>query len=255
MTIYTDQNLSEDKSNTDILIPFFMDNEDRLHNLNFVVDFLQNFGFSNIYVREYYDARSPEYGIISKIGKGFTHTPLEEDNFNKMRCVNEMVGMSNSKYLAVYDVDVIFSKRSLVQTLQMLREGADVVYPYDGRFYNVPKSFLKNLKGGQINLDDCELCNPMSYGGAVFFNRESFTRGGKCNPNFKNVGFDDNELYIRFQRLGFSIKRANGPLLHLDHIRSETSVEKSQYLNHNMSIYNHIASCPLEQLKQEITTW
>lgn len=256
MMTFFEKSLLELKSEVDILIPLYVDHPDRIWNLYFVVDKLKSFGFSNIYIRNYTDDDNIRFTLNWDDSVYYSHYHLKDfDNFNKMQCINEMVDMCDSKYLAIWDVDVIFPKSNLLQTLELLKNGADVVYPYDGRFYNVPKTKFEDLDEGQINLDECELWNPNSFGGAVFFNRDSFIEGGKCNPNFKNVGFDDNEIEMRFRRLGYNIQRANGPLLHLEHFRSETSVEQSPYLNYNMAIYNHIANCPIEELKEEIKTW
>lgn len=256
MMTFFEKSLQELKSEVDILIPLYVDHPDRIWNLYFVVDKLKSFGFSNIFIRNYTDDNNIRFSLNWDDSVKYSHHHLKDfDNFNKMKCVNEMVDMCESKYLAIYDVDVIFPKKNLLQTLQLLKDGADVVYPYDGHFYNVPKTKFEDLDKGQINLDDCELCNPGSYGGAVFYNRKSFIEGGKCNPNFKNVGFDDNELYVRFAKLGYDVRRTEGPLLHLDHYRSETSVEQSPFLNHNMQIYNNICAMSKEQLLEEIKTW
>jgi hypothetical protein len=252
----TEMNLSSAKSETDILIPLYVDHPDRINNIKFAIKYLKDYGFSNIYVREYYISRSPEYELCELIGDKFSSVFIENfDNFNKMQCVNELAKLSNSKYLAIWDCDVVFPKSNLNEALQMLENGSDVVYPYDGRFYNVLKSDHEILKQGMVNLEHCELCNPNSWGGAVFFKRDVFEEGGRCNPRFKNVGFDDNEIRIRFAKLGYGIDRTSGVLLHLDHHRSETSVEHSQYLNYNMGIYNHIMSLTPEQLKEEIKNW
>lgn len=257
METFTETNFQDAVSNTDILIPLYVDHPDRMANLRIVIKYLKSIGFENIFVREYYDARSPEFELIGLLGPDkFTYYPIgANDNFNKMQCINELADMSNSKYLAIWDVDVVFPKSNIRSALSHLVRGGDVVYPYDGRFYNVLKSDFKSLERGEINLDNCELCNTHSYGGAVFFNRESFVGGGKCNPNFKNVGFDDNEIFVRFRRLEFDISRTSGPLLHLDHYRSETSVEHSKFIDHNMQIYNRVCNMPIEDLKKEIKTW
>jgi hypothetical protein len=244
------------KSETDILIPLYVDHPDRINNVIFVIKYLHKYGFSNIYVREYYDARSPEYGLCQLIGNKFSSVFIENfDNFNKMQCVNELAELSNSKYLAIWDCDVVFPKSNLNEALELLTIGRDVVYPYNGAFYNVPKSLHKSIGKAEMSLSEFELCNPHSWGGAVFFRRDVFEEGGRCNPRFKNVGFDDNEIHARFSKLGYRIDRTSGVLLHLDHHRSETSVEHSQYLNYNMGVYNHIINLTHEQLREEIKNW
>lgn len=232
-----------------------MDHPDRIQNATMVINHLKACKFSNIFIREYHTS-APTQELAEIEGVSYSSVLISDfDNFNKMKCINDLTKQTENEYLAVYDVDAIIPKRGLIDAIALLHAGADVVYPYNGEFYNVPKTHFYELLQGKIDLIDCELCNPNSYGGVVFFNRASFVSGGMCNPNFKNVGFDDNELFMRFSRLGFTVKRTQNPLLHLDHFRSNTSVENSVFLNHNMGIYNHIVNCPIEQLKEEIKTW
>jgi len=256
MTTSTDQNSQDILSNIDILIPLYLDHSDRIFNTKTVVKHLKSQGFKNIFIKEYHTTESPNEEISNLDGVNFYHKYITNfDNFNKMECVNELSNISSGEYVAIYDADVIIPRRAMVKTAELLNSGVNVVYPYGGEFYNVPKDKFKDLESGKISLDDCELCNPCSYGGAVFFNRTIFEDGGMCNPNFKNVGFDDNEIFVRFSRLGYTIGRVEGPLLHLDHVRSNTSVENSAYLNHNMQIYNHILNCDINDLKNEIKIW
>lgn len=238
--------------NIDILIPLYVDHEDRIANLKNVIYVLNSYGIDSIYVREYYK----DIPKFDGNGCHFTSVKMEDDNFNKMKCVNEMANQCSKPYLAVYDVDVIVLKKDLYDSIQMLESGFDVVYPYDGKFFNIPKPLIYDfIRNRKLNLEDCELCNPNSWGGCVIYQRDVFIEGGKCNPNFKNVGFDDNELYVRFSRLGYKVGRTKNPILHLDHFRSETSVEHSIHLQHNMDIYNNICVMSIDKMKEEIKSW
>jgi hypothetical protein len=241
-------------NNIDFLMPIYVDHEDRLINLKYVLHTLNSYGFNNLIIKEYYKdfPKCKDFEVPVK----YFSEELKDDNFNKMKCVNELFDISTSKYISIYDIDVIIPKKDLLESLAFLEESADIVYPYNGMFLNIPKSKLNEFKTTKkINFEDCEIANPNSYGGCVIYNRKVFEDGGKCNPTFKNVGFDDNELFIRFSRLGYNIKRTHGPLLHMEHYRSETSVENSIFLNHNMQIYNYICTLPIEKLKEEIKSW
>lgn len=238
--------------NIDFLIPLYVEHEDRLTNITNVISILKSYGANSIHVREYYK----NYPKFNGEGCSYTSVQLVEDNFNKMQCINEMVELCSKPYLSIYDADVVVFKKDLIQAISLLDSGVDVVYPYNGQFLSIPKKMISDfVKTYKIDLEKCELANPNSYGGCVIYKRSVFEEGGKCNPKFKNVGFDDNELYIRFSRLGYNIQRTSGPLLHMEHFRSETSVEHSIFLNHNMQIYNSICTMPIEKLKEEIKSW
>lgn len=242
------------QNNLDFLLPVFVDHEDRLINLDYVLETLHSYGFSNFLIKEYYnhEPKCEEF----KVPVTYLNEKLIDDNFNKMKCINELFEISTNKFVSIYDIDVIITKKDLLDSLNLLQKDADVVYPYNGSFFNIPKIILNDFKKTKsVDLNKCELANPNSYGGCVIYKRSVFEEGGKCNPNFKNVGFDDNELHVRFSRLGYNIQRTSGPLLHMDHFRSETSVENSIFLNHNMQIYNSICSMPIEKLKKEINYW
>lgn len=241
---------------TDIafLIPLYVEHEDRLSNLKYSLATLYGQGFTNIFIKEYY-VDHPKFEDIGVPVKYFSEE-LRDDNFNKMKCVNELSELTDSDYISIYDVDVIIPKSQMMEAFELFENGADVVYPYDGLFLSVPTRHLQSFRETKtINFEDCEMANPNSYGGCVIYRRDIFEEGGRCNPNFKNVGFDDNELFVRFQRLGYNIKRTSGPLLHMEHYRSETSVEHSVFLNHNIQIYNHICQTPIDNLREEIKSW
>lgn len=238
--------------NIDILMPLYVEHEDRLTNINHVLSILKSYGLTSIYVREYYKDTPKFNGDCCN----YTSVKLDDDNFNKMKCINEMLDLCSNPYISIYDVDVIIFKKDLLQSIEMLESGYDVVYPYDGKFLSIPKALISDfIKTRKIDFDKLELANPNSWGGCVIYKRDSFIEGGKCNPNFKNVGFDDNELSVRFSRLGYNVGRTQNPLLHLEHHRSETSVEHSAYISHNMAIYNHICSVPIDKLRDEIKSW
>lgn len=255
MKTFTEEISQELKSKTDILIPLYEDHKDRIFNLKFVIQNLKSYGFDNIHVREIHSNDKSGNTFIAGGVKKYSREIVDSDNFNKMKCINDMISECGGDCIAIWDVDVFFPRSNIENAMRLLYEGSDVVYPYDGEFYNIPKDEFCNLDSGNVDLSKCELCNENSYGGSVFFNKKSFIEGGMCNPNFKNVGFDDNEIFVRFHKLGYDIQRTSGPLLHLDHFRSETSVEKSEFLNDNMAEYNRICGMNKEQLEEEIKTW
>ena len=238
----------------DILIPVFIDNDDRLVNLYNTVNLLKKYDFIKIYIGEYY-IDNPRVQINDGNVKVVT-TTINSDFFNKMSCVNELFDISTSQYVAVYDADVLIFKKSLINALNMLDNGYDLVYPYNGYFYNLPKPIThKLLNTENFCLSECILWNKNSYGGCVIFNRNVFLSGGKCNPNFKNVGYDDNEIFERFSKLGYVIGRTDYPILHMEHDRSHTAFGSNKYELHNATECSRIFKMNKQQLIEEIKTW
>lgn len=243
-------------TDVDILIPVFIDNEDRISNLKNSVKSLRKHNFLKIYVREYY-YDSPKIDNLSN-GEiiSYSNKKITENYFNKMKCINELFELSSSPIIAIYDVDVLIFSKSLFKVIKMFEDGYQVVYPYNGCFYNIPKFLLKNfLQSKKIDLNECILWNTNSYGGCVFFKRETFKEGGKCNPYFKNVGYDDNEIFIRFQKLGYKIGRTDTPILHMDHERSQTAFGNNEYEKYNAEIFSLIMNKNKDELMEEIKKW
>jgi hypothetical protein len=249
MTTSIEQTLPYQISDISVIIPLYVDHEDRLTNLNTLLNYLESVGIHNIFINEHF-SETPKGG-----GAHHMATYIGDAVYNKMKCVNEAFECCRGRIVAIWDVDVIFPKSSIYKTIELFNLGSDVVYPYNGQFYNVPKIEFSNLWNGEINMSKCELCNPNSYGGCVMIKREVFENGGKGNPNIQHVGFDDNEIYVRFYKLGYTINRVDAPLFHMEHFRSETAVENTPYLNANMRIYNQICAMSKEQLINEITAW
>lgn len=252
------------QSNLDILIPVSIDHEDRLRNLNIVLNYLSKAKFTNIFIREYYnDNPKTEHLKKQYSNYNFSFMPKPYNYFNKMSCINELFliskGHTKNTVACWYDVDVLVNKKSLITATQMLEDKRyDIVYPYDGNFFDIPANTVKSLVtdlNTPIELKTCTLFNKSSWGGCAVFLKESFVAGGMCNPNFKNVGYDDDEFLMRFRRLGFKIGRTNGVLLHLNHFRGNTSFNFNDYTQNNINEVTKVTHMPLEDLKQYIKSW
>jgi len=246
---------------TDFIIPAFMDHEDRKRNLSIVLAYLKKIGAKNVYVREYYKEQSKIKDLTDSYPE--FHFSFKENNelyFNKMLCINEIfLQFSKSKVVSFYDVDVLFSKKDLVEASNLiLNKTYDVVYPYNGYFYDIPAKTVNQLVtdfNTPINLSECTLFNKGSHGGGALFNREVFYEGGMCNPNFKNVGYDDDEIKWRFSKLGYKIGRTSGVLLHLNHFRGNTSFNYNDFTTNNVNEVEKVSKMPPEELRQYIKSW
>ena len=239
--------------NLDILIPLYIDHDDRLSNLTNVIKILKTYNCNNIYVNEYFKD-VPKATFIE--GINYNNVKINDTSFNKMTCINEMAKKSKNKFLAIYDVDVIVNKNALIKSLEMLNVESDFVYPYNGHFYEIPKSSINEIiTSGNITLSICSLIHPNSCGGCVIFKREVFELGGMCNPNFKNVGFDDDEIKARFLKLGYKMGKTENPIFHLEHARTSTSYGISVYDKHNQQEYYRICNMTNNQLLEEVSKW
>lgn len=239
----------------DFLIPLYIDHDDRISNFLNIVNILTEYGATNIHVEEHFhDTPKAENLLKNKIT--YSNLKIQDSFFNKMFCVNNLAKKTNNKYLSIYDVDVVVTKKDLKQSIKMLEEGFDFVYPYNGKFFDVPKNQIQSfLSKKEIKTDVCRLANNNSVGGCVIFKRNVFNDGGMCNPNFKNCGYDDNEIQSRFLKLDYKMGRTNNPLFHLEHQRTHTSTGVNVFDNHNMHEFMRINKMSKTELLEEINKW
>lgn len=243
--------------NIDFIIPVFVEHEDRLRNLKIAVKYLSALGCKNIFINEYYKESPKARDIVSSyISKNITN----ENFYNKMACGNEVFdSLCTKEIVCLYDTDVLIAKKDFIDCFNKLTSKEyDFAYPYNGKFYDIPNHIVNTLKEDlytPIDVEDCILFAPASHGGCVMFRRECFIEGGKLNPNFKNVGYDDDEINVRFSKLGYKKYRSNSPLMHMTHYRGETSYNYSKFVNHNGNECGKVNAMTVEDLKSYIKLW
>lgn len=237
------------------LIALKIDSQDRLSNLDLTMDYLQSNFDTNIVLCE----QDSQPTLKERYNCQYVFYKTDEF-FNRQRGVNLAARAAKTSVIVHYDADILLAPKQIVRAFEViLNDQADVVYPYDGHFYDVPKDQHCAIKQSKsvdvIDVSRCTLFNPHSVGGAVFFRNSVFWAGGAANENFKGLGYEDNEINTRFSRLGYRIGRITKPLFHLTHERKETSFNYNPYLNSNRDEHTRIASMSKEQLEQEIKTW
>jgi len=236
-------------------ISLFIDSENRINNLDIVIQYIQNSMNTNIVICE--------TGEVSKIKDRYSninHIFCEDSSFfNRQKYLNVAVRNAKTDYFIHFDSDVIISSFQIFNALQLLKEDkCDIVYPYDGKFYNVPKNLhskILNYNNESIDLCQCRLVVAHSVGGAVMFKKKVFWDGGGANEFYRGLGYEDNDLDLRFHRLGYRFERTNNVLLHLDHVRKETSFEKNKYIGENYKEFSRMSVMTKEQFQEEIKTW
>lgn len=240
------------------LIALKIDSRDRLNNLEITLNYLKHyFPNSEVILSEFdIESKIPDY-IVKNVIHIFTKT---NEFFNRQKAVNIAARHASKDIIALYDADVLIIPESIEKTCNLLQNKRyDIIWPYDGRFYDVPKKYHKMIdetkKLDVVDLDECTLFNSSSVGGVVFFNKSIFWQGGAANENFKGLGWEDNELYERFTKLGYIRGRMGTYLLHLNHTRKETSYNYNPYGQHNQSEYLRINAMTVNQLLVEITKW
>lgn len=243
--------------NVSFLIAVCVDSEDRVSNLKTSTQYLKHhFPESEIIISEL-DKTSKLKNLFKNCNHIFTQS---DDFFNKQKAYNIAAKESKNEIVVLYDADVVLGKNAILKSTELIESNqADIVWPYDGRFYDVPKIYHDTIKESNsiknIELSKCELFSDRSVGGAVFFKKSVFFEGGGGNENFKGVGWEDNEIYERFRILNYNIVRLGTYLLHLNHQRKETSYNYNPFGQHNQTEFSRIVRKNKEQMLEEISKW
>lgn len=217
------------------MIPIRLDSVVRLENLIMSIDFLCKHFNTNILVLQ---ASKYENHIIPKLlGRNIKYYFLEDyDNvFYRTKYLNFMTTISQTPYLAIWDADVIIPQKQVIEAVSELEKGADIVYPYDGHFFDT-SSLIRELYIKRPDIRILErnkekmflLYGNKMIGGAIFVNRQSYIDSGMENTNFYGWGPEDSERHIRWKYLGYKIKYIKGHLFHLTHQRGSDSKFRSK---------------------------
>lgn len=213
------------------LIPVRIDSIIRLENLLLSIDNITNYYHVKIIVLE---ATKYNNGILEKLIKrkvSYLFYQDHDDIFHKTKYINILSQEASTKYIAIWDADVILNHTQIIDCYSNLLSGKfDLAYPYNGTFldmsyiirsyYMVNKkiSILDNNKE-KMNLLYQASGNIVAVGGAFIIDLNKFNEIGKMNEEFYGWGLEDGEFYYRSINNKLKIYRSNGPLYHLTHPR------------------------------------
>ena len=207
-----------------------LDSIQRLENIKIITDSILKYFHTNIFVLE---VDSIKNGILTKcLNRKILYEFIEDKDhvMHKTKYYNYMVGKVNTKYLAIWDADIVIDKSAICEAMKHLQEEADVALPYDGLCYEVPdiikryyfeKKDVRILKRhiGKMNF----LYERPLVGGAVFVKTDKYLQSGGENEDIYGWGNDDFIRYTRFQAKKFNIYRTKDRLFHLSHPRGINS--------------------------------
>jgi hypothetical protein len=235
--------------NVTFTIPVKYDHSDRRQNLNLNILLLLRMFDCSITVGEN-GGNHFEY-----LSSWCTYMNFEGSLFHRTKMLNEMAKASKTDIIVNHDADVFLPPLAIIKAVEFIKLGADMVYPYDGRFARVSRSNFITLQNRLdvgclayqqwpgTHKDDLK-----SVGGSIFFNKESFFRGGGENTKFISYGPEDTERMERFTKAGFKVKRIPGMIYHIDHHRGKDSLTRHEYFKKNEQEFELIKSLTKEEL-------
>ena len=258
-----------DLKNCTFIIPIRIESEDRMRNVVTVLAYLLKNFDTKVILKEvdvesvFEDQVLPQ--IVDFLGdniNNLTHVFEKSDDpvFYRMKILNEMIDMADTKVIANYDCDVLFKKETYVESVKMIMDGFDLVYPYG--FGNYQKQVFIDDDGVSefINEDfDFEVLDKKSrmydaqYGHVQFVNRKSYILAGMENENFRGSSPEDKERFYRFDKMGYSVGRIDDIVYHLEHSRGANSwpnsVQGNPYMKQNFDEWEKIQKMTGHQLR------
>ena len=222
--------MKTDLTDLTFLILIRIDTVQRLENLIAVTDSLLKYFDTNVYILE---VDSTNNGVLNKVlNKKVMYQFIEEKDpvLYRTKYHNYMANNVITKYLSIWDADIVIDKNAICDAMKHLREEADVALPYNGLCYEVTeiikKRYFQNkdirvLKRHIIKMN--LLYKRILFGGAVMVNTEKYQKCGGENEEIYGWGNDDFTRYLRFKASNYSIYRTEDNLFHLCHPRGINS--------------------------------
>ena len=240
------------EKNVTFIIPVRIDSEDRLRNLKVCLRFLKrNFKGSNIILKE-----SDTYSKIKNINLDDISYIFEYNNksyFHRTKILNDMIKMSKTDITVNYDLDVLIDINSFYESCDLiLNHNYDLIYPYGHGMWcrHIEYDNFKDILE-KDNFNPSEIISnngPSDKGHVKFHKTSSYIEAGMENEEFISWGYEDLEIYYRFEKLGYKIGRINKYVYHIEHARYENSSELNPYVNNNINIFNFVKNCTKEEL-------
>ena len=243
-----------DLRDTTIIIPVSYDHPDRKANLDLVLKQLQENFECKIIVGE---QGGNEFSYVDCV-----YCQFDYELFHRTKMLNVMTQLAGTPIVINYDADILLPPLQILEAVRRIRNGVDFVYPYDGRFARVPRTWYDTID----SFNDCGMfkgthfkgCGDedmRSWGGCVAYNRESFFEAGGENEKFISYSPEDWERVYRFKELGYNVERVDGQLFHIDHHTGVNSSMANPYHASGMIEFKRIQKLKGKQLRHEVDGW
>jgi hypothetical protein len=178
--------------------------------------------------------------------------------FHKAKLINQLCREARTPIVALHDCDVLFPEEQYIKAADSIRSGLfDLCLPHDSFVYDIERIFARNiLRDLSVkSLPTCNIAGIAANGGCVFYRKTSFIKGGMANENIRSWGTEDAEIVMRFNKLGFKVKRLEGCLYHLKHSRGINSSKLDTFFERDQNEFKKIASMTNNELEDYIATW
>jgi predicted glycosyltransferase involved in capsule biosynthesis len=259
-----------DLKNTTFIIPIRIESADRMRNVITILCYLLEKFDTNVILKEVDTESIFKRDVLPQIEeylgdsiKNLTHIfeQSEDPVFYRMKILNEMVDMANTPIIVNYDGDVLLKSETCEESVKMILDGYDIVYPYGfGQYQKMVfaddtdvSSFISSDFSFDV-LDKKSKIFDAQYGHVQFLNRKSYFAVGLENENFRGSSPEDKERFYRFEKLGYNIGRIDHEVYHLEHSRGHNSwpnsVNGNPYMAENFAVWESLQKMSAQELKK-----
>lgn len=213
-------------------IPVRIDSKERKDNLQAIIRYLEVLKCRIIVLEA--DSTSQANDIFHIDSTEYHFIKDTQPTFHRTHYINQILQMAKTDVVAIWDTDVLVNYQHILEAVQLIKGGATLSYPYDGRFImlseqlsvqmrlNPDFEYLQNLR--MKSFLGRKLC-----GGAYLVDRQKYIECGGENERFTGWGPEDAERLHRVAILGHKVQHIpNGELYHLYHPRGKNSDYQSK---------------------------
>ncbi len=213
-------------------IPVRIDSKERLANLSTVINYLSILRCRIIVLEADESPKAKELDRNSNIDYVFVKDTGAI--FHRTKYINQLLRIAQTEAVAIWDTDVLAHYRHIHAALQLIRQGATIAYPYDGRMVMLSEQLSRQVRrnpdlGYLRNLRMKSLLGRKLCGGAYLVHKQRYLQCGGENEHFTGWSPEDAERLHRVIILGHKACRiSNGELFHLYHPRGNNSSFQSK---------------------------
>lgn len=201
----------------------------------------------------------------------------DSEVFNKCELYNKAFSKAQYNTVCFIDSDIFVSDKAIETAYKHAQGDNNVVIGYSGDAVYMSYKFKETVKRGFTYTDLIGVVPPhntlqigqrtdmywvghtSSPGGCLMMTKKCFRDINGFNPNFKNWGYEDDEILCRAHILKKNVVRLNRSqdniLLHLPHIMGNKDRSQHKYYEANRDICTSVKSKTYDELKDYIATW
>jgi predicted glycosyltransferase involved in capsule biosynthesis len=229
-----------DGSQLSVIVPVRIDGADRQENIRAITAYLRRHTRDAELILIECDAvRKVPQDVLAQFDQQIF---LETTGpFSKAWAMNTGLQLASRDVVAFYDADVMVHQDALRWAINLIAEGkAPAVLPFNGLFVDISgarrASAIAALETGELAFAKADTFYAMQEaaarrvdGGVFLANRDVMLRAGGFNKRMVSYGWEDIEVLLRLERLGYYRRYAPFNLVHLDHFRGSDSIKNEHY--------------------------